>query len=95
MPFEKINPEEKIQEKLQSDPEFAKAYFEAEVEYELIKEMIKRRKELVVSQKELAEVACVQQQIISRLERGTHSPTLRSFLKIVAALEMEIKLVRK
>ena len=61
----------------------------------LIDEYIKMRKELNVSQKELAELIGSKQQAISRIEKKEHCPSLKLFCSMVNALGYELKIVKK
>lgn len=95
MPFKKIDIKKKIQEKIESDPEFAEIYNETQEEFEIIKQLIAARKKSGFSQTSLAKNAGLTQQVVSRLENKGHSPTLKNFLKITNALGYEIKLIEK
>jgi len=95
MPFKKINVREIIDEKIKTDDKFAAAYSEVEKEYQLIREIVKARKEQGLTQQELAEMVGVKQQVISRFEREKHIPTLDNFLKILDGVGLELKLEKK
>ncbi len=95
MPFKKIDAKEIIKEKINNDKGFEDAYNEIKSEYALIREVVKRRKELGLTQKSLAEKIGVQQQVISRFEREKHIPTLDNFLKMLKALDLEISIKKK
>jgi|GEM_PF-4051047 len=84
-----------IEEEKQSDPEFAKQYEEYRREYKLIAQLIGARKEKGLSQSELAESINMSQQVVSRIETLSHSPSLANFLKLVDGLGMELKLAPK
>ncbi|MGI6307833.1 MAG: helix-turn-helix transcriptional regulator [Dethiobacteria bacterium] len=95
MPFKKLNVREIIDEKIKKDDKFATAYSEVEKEYQLIREIVKARKEQGLTQQELAEMVGVKQQVISRFEREKHIPTLDNFLKILDGVGLELKLEKK
>ncbi len=61
----------------------------------LIDEYIELRKELSVSQKELADLIGSKQQAISRVEKKEHCPSLKLFCSMVNALGYELKIVKK
>ncbi len=92
MPFEKINAQQIIKGKLKSDKQFEEAYRETEQAYGLIREVVKARKEKGLTQKELAEMLGVKQQVISRFECERHVPTLDNFLSILKGVGLTFKL---
>ena len=77
-----MNFREHLNEQLK-DPEFYKEYKALEPEYEIIKQILKARSELNITQKDLAERIGIKQSNISRLESGNYNPSL-DFLKKVA-----------
>jgi predicted transcriptional regulator len=72
------------------DPEFRGEYESFEPEYEIIRQIIIARKELNITQKELAERTGIKQGNISRLEKGTYNPSLRSLKKVAKGLNKEL-----
>ena len=94
MPFKVMKAQEIIQEK-RKQKEFNSSYLEVEKEYELIKKVVEARKEKGITQKALAEMVGISQQEISRFENEKHIPKLTSFIRILEALDMEIKLESK
>jgi DNA-binding XRE family transcriptional regulator len=52
----------------------------------IARKIVEQRRALGISQQELARLAGVRQETISRLESGKHSPTIRTVDKIDAAL---------
>ncbi len=90
MPFEKIDAKKRIKEKLASDSEFKKVYDESEDEYEIIKTLIRERKKIGLSQKQLSERTGLRQQVISRIENDINSPTLKNLIKIAHGLNLGI-----
>lgn len=95
MPFEKINVKKIIKERASKDKNFAATYKEIKEEYNLIRKVVKARKEKGLTQQQLASLIGVKQQIISRFEREKHIPTLGNFLKIIDGVGLEIKLRKK
>jgi transcriptional regulator with XRE-family HTH domain len=62
----------------------------------LIERLKARRQELGVTQKQLAELAEVALRTVKELDSGKGNPSLRTLLKLVDVLGMELKLeVRK
>ncbi|HHU31585.1 MAG: helix-turn-helix domain-containing protein [Zhaonellaceae bacterium] len=79
-----------IQELLQ-DPEFKKAWEESELEYQIARTVIKRRKELGLSQEELAKILNTGQSAISRIE-SCQNITLNMLQKLAAALQLDVEI---
>ncbi|MDO4582816.1 MAG: helix-turn-helix transcriptional regulator [Planctomycetia bacterium] len=69
--------------KKMDDPDFRKGVEELEPEYTLVRQLIQARKELNLTQQDLAERVGTKQGNISRLERGNANPSLL-FLKKIA-----------
>lgn len=72
------------------DPEFRSEYEALEPEYEIVRQIILARKELNITQKELAELTGIKQGNISRLEKGTYNPSLNSLKKVAKGLNKEL-----
>ncbi len=94
MPFREINVSAVVKDK-RKDVIFNEYYMEVEKEYALIKAVVEMRKEKGISQKGLAEMVGVSQQEISRFESEKHIPKLTSFIRILDALDLEIRLEKK
>ena len=73
----------------------APTFVAAEMEKELIQEVVNLRKEQNISQNKLAELTGNKQQAISRMEKNEHSPSLKLFCNMVNALGYDIKLVKQ
>lgn len=75
-------------------PQFREAYDALEEEYELRRQLIALRLARGLTQEELAECVGTKQSGISRLESGSHRPSLAMLEKVAAALgaKVEIKL---
>jgi predicted transcriptional regulator len=71
-------------------PEFRSEYEALQPEYEIIRQIIIARKELNITQKDLAERTGIKQGNISRLENGTYNPSLQSLKKIAKGLNKEL-----
>jgi len=94
MPFKEINVFEVVKTK-RKDFHFNEQYMEVEKEYTLIKAVVEMRKEKGITQKDLANMVGVSQQEISRFENEKHIPKLTNFIRILNALDLEIKLEKK
>lgn len=66
---------------------------ESHLRVALISELIKARQEQGISQKKLEELSGVKQPIISRMEKGSTSPQLETFLKVLAPLGKTLAVV--
>lgn len=62
---------------------------------ELVSEIIKRRLELGITQRQLADMTGIKQSAIARLESFRASPKLETIYKILGPLELEIKVIPK
>jgi transcriptional regulator with XRE-family HTH domain len=81
---------EEVFEKLDNDPEFSKAERKIKPYYDLVVEIIKRRKALNISQAELARKAKTHQSRISRIEAAEDDFRLSTLIRIAEALESQI-----
>lgn len=88
--FVEFDINEHINNLRKNDPDFAD-YDEFLDEYAIMKELVKVRKELSITQSEIAERTGMKQQMISRIEGGT-IPNLSSFMKLVRALGLKVKI---
>ena len=95
MPFKKVNVKEEINKRLENDIELKKAYEYAQLEYEVLKQLVKMRNEMGLSQSDVARKSGLTQQMVSRIETVGNSPTLRNFIKYVDSLGLEIKIEKK
>ena len=95
MPFIKADTKGDIKKRIESNPEFAKAYEIIDKEYNLIIQAVKERKELKISQEELAEKSGLKQQAISRIEKNEHNPSLKNFLRYLDGIGLALKIEKK
>lgn len=93
MPFKKILVSDVLKEKLDGDAEFKELWDNSRMEYAVLGELVKIRKEMGLSQAELAEKSGNKQQMISRIEKKENSPTLKTLCAILNSLDYEIKIV--
>lgn len=80
-----------LKEQLQ-DAEFRAEYEALEPEFAIMKAMIDARKATGMTQKQLAEVTGINQADISKLERGSGNPSLRTLQRLAAGMGMRVKL---
>jgi HTH-type transcriptional regulator / antitoxin HipB len=95
MPFEKMNIKDEIKKRIESDPEFEGAYIQAKKEYQLISQLVKLRKSLNITQKEISTKTGLTQQMVSRIEKFDNSPTLNNFIQYINAMDLEIEFKKK
>ncbi len=77
---------------LEKDPEFRREDRRQKLYYDLILEIIKRRRELNLSQKELATRVGTRQSSISRIESGEHNMRLSTLIEIAEALQARVRI---
>lgn len=71
---------------INSDPEVVKELEMNAVEYQIVREIIKARKELNLTQEQLAQLVGTKQSNISRLESGEYNPTIEFLSKVAHAM---------
>lgn len=72
------------------DPEFKKVWKETEPEYLLAKELIKKRLQKRMSQRDLAKKLKTSQAVISRIETMSANPSLSLLKRIANVLETNL-----
>lgn len=94
MGFHKIDAEEEIKKAVEKKPELGIFIKQADAQYELIKIIAEYRKSAGITQKEVAKISGLTQQMVSRMEKIDNSPTLDNFLRYVLALGLDLKVVK-
>jgi DNA-binding XRE family transcriptional regulator len=61
-----------------------------QVKYRMLNQIIQARRALQLTQKDLAEKAGLGQAEVSKIERGRKSPTLDTYSRLAAALDLEV-----
>lgn len=74
------------------DEDFRKEYEAIQPEMEIIRALIKARKEQHITQKQLADITGINQADISKLENGNRNPTLNMLKKLADGLGMTLRL---
>ncbi len=92
MPKKSITTFEDLVSELKSDVEFQKSYRKKKPYYDLLNEIYQRRKQLGITQEELAQRAGVPQSNIARLESGEHNIRLSTLIQIAEALEAKVEI---
>ena len=72
------------------DPEFAKEWEDSELEYILARNIINRRKNLHLTQREVAERMHTKQNVVSRIENGNINVTLKTLKSVAVALQTDV-----
>ena len=85
-----MNFKEYKEKAFKENPELYEEYKALEPEYELIKQVIKIRKDQELTQKELADRTGTRQSNISRLEQGEYNPSLKFLKKLAQGLGKEL-----
>jgi ribosome-binding protein aMBF1 (putative translation factor) len=83
---------EDLKKELLKDPEVKKGYDALEVEYSIIAQVIQKRLDKKMSQKQLAEKIGTKQSAISRLEGGNTNPSVAFLEKISKALGSKLQI---
>jgi DNA-binding XRE family transcriptional regulator len=100
MPFVKVDPEQEQREfeNLLEDPDAKQAFEEFEREYAFRQKLASARKAKNITQQDIQDKTGLPQQSISRIEKGTtqkQSPTLRTLLKYIDAIDCELTITQK
>ncbi len=61
----------------------------------IIGKIVMRRKELNLTQEQLAKLVNITQANLARIERGDAMPRLDTFYKLIVALNLDLKLINK
>ncbi len=94
MPFEIIDVKAIIEEELKQD-EFKTSFESLRREYDLVDQIIRIRKNLRITQSQLAGLSNVSIRTISRLEKENHIPKFDTFLKIIDGLGMKFIMTKR
>ncbi|MGI2336358.1 MAG: helix-turn-helix domain-containing protein [Dehalogenimonas sp.] len=89
------NEYDKFEAELLTRPGIRKAYEELTPKYTLIEELIQRRNDLKISQRELARRIGTRQPAISRLEAGDNNTRIETLIKVAEALDLKFTLTPK
>lgn len=82
----KLIPFEDVLKEALKDPEWKKGYDALELEYSIIAQVIGKRLEKGLTQKQLAEKMGTKQSAIARLESGNANPSIAFLKKVAQAL---------
>lgn len=85
-------PFEDVLEEALKDPEIKKGYDALELEFSIIEQVIRKRLEKGLSQKQLAEKIGTKQSAIARLEGGNTNPSVAFLEKVSKALGSKLQI---
>jgi len=74
------------------DPVFKAEYDALEPEFQVIRALLNVRKEKNLTQKQLSELTGINQADISKIERGTANPSLRTLQRLATGMDMNVKI---
>lgn len=83
---------EDLKRELLKDPEFKKEYDALELEFSIIEQVIRKRLEKGLTQKQLADKIGTKQSAIARLEGGTTNPSVAFLEKVSKALGSKLQI---
>lgn len=95
MPFKKVNVSDEITKRLENNPELQLEYELAQRDYEIIKQFKQIRKEKGLSQKDVARISGLTQQMVSRIEKIDHSPSLRSLNRYARSIDAKLTVEKR
>jgi len=75
---------------LLKDPEFKKAYENAQPYYHYHRELIRARLNKEISQKDLSVLSGIDQGNLSKLEQGLGNPSIKLLRRLAQALDMDL-----
>ncbi len=90
-----MRPYKDVKKRFLADPEARREYEALKPEFELIESIVRRRMELKMTQKELADRLGTGQAAVSRIESGNTNPTLTSLVEVAEALDSDLHIVLK
>lgn len=82
----------KLRNEALKDPKVKEAYDNLELEFSIVRQIMDKRLERGISQKDLAKKIGTKQSAISRLESGRYNPTLSFLKKISDALDSKLEI---
>jgi predicted transcriptional regulator len=83
---------EEFKRELLSDPEAKAEYDRLKPEYDLIRQMLKKRREMGLTQADMAKKLKTKQASISRLESADNKASLGRYIKYAEALGSKLKI---
>lgn len=94
MAFKKVDSKAELEKVLSENPNMNDIVDLFNREYNFIQSLVRLRKEVGLTQKEVAEKSGLTQQMVSRIEKIDYSPTLKNLLKYISAIGAIIEVKR-
>lgn len=88
-----VNPEEHSDDIFVEEEQTRAEADAAETDCDIIQDLVRARKSLRLTQKDLSAITGVTQADISRIESGTRNPSLKLVKRLAKGVGMELKLV--
>lgn len=82
-----------FKKKALADPAIKKEYDKLAPEFEIIEDIICRRMQLGLTQRQLAKKIGTKQSSVSRLESGDYNPSLSFLKKVATGLEVKLRVM--
>lgn len=95
MPFIEVDVEKDIKEKYEKDPKYKIAFDAIRKEEELKSFAIKYREQQGITQKEIGDLIELTEESVSKIEKMNIQLDLRTFLKYLSAVGLDIKIINK
>ncbi len=83
---------ETLNKQLVANEKFREEFEALAPEYEITKMLIESRKSRNLTQKQLAEMTGINQADISKIEHGTANPSVKTLMRLAAAMNMRLKI---
>ncbi len=81
---------ETLNEQLKTNENFRKEYDALTPEFEIVKAIIESRRAKCLTQKQLAERTGINQADISKIERGSANPSIKTLKRLAEAMDMTV-----
>lgn len=83
---------EKLLTEKRKNPEFEKEWDALEAEFNIIDAIVTARKKQRLTQKQLSEITGIAQSDISKLEKGSANPSLKTLQRLATGMGMNLKI---
>lgn len=93
--YKSIDIAEIIQSEKEKSTKFQEAWDSSRMEYKILGELIRVRKEKGLTQAELAQLSGYKQQAISRIEKKDNSPSLKTLCHLLEVMNCELQIVSR
>lgn len=90
--YTEVNFTELLEKDLEKNPDLREYADELDAQYEIIRVLKNQRKQMKLTQEDIAERTGMTRQMVSRIEKLNNSPSLENFMKYVNAIGGKIKI---